>query len=273
PAGKSGIADLTANMMEEGAGKRNSLEFADAIDYLGSSINVFAGMHTTTLDLHTALTKLDASLELFADVALRPTFPGDELERQRKDRLTSLLQAHDESRTIANVITNRTLFGAGHPYGTPTGGDEASNRSFSVADLKSFYGTWFHPNNATLIVVGDLKEGTILPKLEAAFGKWKKADVPKTTVGGVQQIADRTVYLVDKPGAAQSEIRIGRIGVERTTPDYYALTVMNTILGGSFTSRLNHNLRETKGYTYGASSGFDFRPYPGAFTARAAVQT
>lgn len=273
PEGKTGLANMTSGMMREGAGKRNSLQLDDAIDFLGASIEVFSGYHTTNVSMHSTLPKFDSTLALFADVALRPTFPKEELERQRLESLTSLLQWHDEPRAIAGAAYPRLLFGESHPYGRSIQGTEQSLRSFQVSDLKSFYNTWFHPNNATLIVVGDLTKEKLLPKLEAAFGKWKKADVPKLKVEPVPQVAERKVFIVDKPGAAQSEIRIGRIGVERMTSDYYALVVMNTILGGSFTSRLNNNLRETHGYTYGAGSRFDFRPSPGPFTASAAVQT
>jgi predicted Zn-dependent peptidase len=136
-----------------------------------------------------------------------------------------------------------------------------------------FHDTYFHSNNATLMVVGDVSASMIVPKLEEAFGQWKPSAVPPASWPPIQQVQERKVYLVDKPAAAQSEIRIGRVGVDRLTEDYYALVVMNTILGGSFTSRLNMNLREEHGYTYGAGSSFDFRPLPGPFVARAAVQT
>lgn len=271
---QTGRANLTAAMMEEGAGTRNSLELADAIDYLGANISPFASQHTSGVIMHTPLSKLDSALALFADMALRPLFPADELERQRKERLTTLIEWHDEPRSIATVLFNKTLFGADHPYGLSTIGNEKTLRGFKVDDLKSFHSTYFHPNNATLIVAGDVTSATIIPKLEAAFGDWKPSEKSgKPNYPSVKQVEKRQIYLADKPGAAQSEIFIGRIGVERMTEDYYALLVMNNILGGAFTSRLNHNLREQKGYTYGAGSSFDFRPLPGPFSARAAVQT
>ncbi|MBI4547506.1 MAG: insulinase family protein [Ignavibacteriae bacterium] len=273
PSDKSGLASITAAMMEEGAGTRSALELADAIDFLGANISAFAGQHTSTVRLHTPLSKLDSALALFADVAMRPTFPKEELERQRKERLTTLLQWHDEPRSIASVLFSRTLFGEKHPYGKPTIGNEKTLRTFKVDDLKKFHSTYFKSNNATLIVVGDVTPSNIVSKLEAHFGTWKAGTIPSVSWSTVKQIEDRRVYLTDKPGAAQSEIRIGCIGVERMTGDYFPLLVMNTILGGSFTSRLNQNLREQHGYAYGASSRFDFRPLPGPFIAAAAVQT
>ncbi len=273
PEGKSGLASMTAAMMEEGAGTRNSLEFADAVDFLGASISAFAGWHSSGVSLHTPVAKIDSALSLLADAVLRPRFPAEELERQRKERLTTLAQWHDEPAEIASVLFEKTVFGDSHPYGRPSLGNEKSLRSFTVEDVKKFHGTYFHPNNATIIVVGDVTGDDIRRRLGALFGAWKPADIPPTPFPEGHQIPGVSVSVVDKPGAAQSEIIIGRVGTDRRTPDYFPLQVMNTILGGSFTSRLNQNLRETHGYTYGAGSGFDYRLHAGPFAARAAVQT
>ena len=270
---KSGLASLAADMMDEGAGQRDALGLADAIDFLGASIWTSAGMHTSSVALHTPLSKIDQALPLMADIAIHPTFPAAELERKRKERLTTLLQWFDEPRAIASVLFNRTLFGAQHPYGVPTLGSEKSIRDFTVEDMRAFHSLFFHAGNATLVVVGDVVPQTILPKLESAFGSWPRKPVSKLSWARPKQVQRRQIYLVDKPGAAQSEIRIGRIGAERLTEDYFPLIVMNTILGGSFTSRLNQNLREQHGYTYGASSSFVFWPLPGPFLAASAVQT
>jgi predicted Zn-dependent peptidase len=275
PASQRGLASITAALMEEGAGSRNALEFADAVDYLGANISVVAGMHTTTVSLFSPLSKLDSAIALFADVALRPRFPVEELERNRTERLTTLLQWHDEPRTIAAMLTSKTLFGMNHPYGPPTMGDEKTIRGFTVEHLRRFYTTHFRPSNATIVVVGDVTPAAITPKLEASFGGWKSdiAVSPRSIANTARQVESRKIYLVDKPGAAQSVIRIGRIGVERTTEDYYSIVVMNTILGGSFTSRLNNNLREEHGYAYNAFSRFNFLPLPGSFIALSDVQT
>jgi len=273
PPGKSGLASMSAAMMEEGAGLRSSLELADAIDFLGADISAFAGNHTSGVVMHTPLSKLDSALALFADMSLRPTFPAEELERNRKERLTTLMEWRDEPRAIASVIYSRTLYGTDHPYGVPSMGNEQSVRSLTVEDLKDFHKTYFHPNNGFIVVSGDVTQEQIMPRLEKLFGDWSKEDVRIPTLPAARQVEARKIYLVDKPGAAQSVIRIGRIGAARMTKDYFPLLVMNTILGGSFTSRLNHNIREVHGYSYGAGSGFDFRPTPGPFTAAADVQT
>jgi zinc protease len=272
PNGKVGLASMTADMMDEGAGGRDALELADAIDFLGANISTFAGSHTSGVTLYTPVSKLDGALPLMADVALRPTFPEQELERKRRSRLTTLLQWHDQPGAIASALINEELY-HNHPYGHSSVGDEASIRALSVSDLRSFHDTYFVPNNAVVIVVGDVTSGTIMPKLEAAFGSWPRGTVPSASWPDPGQVARTEVLLVDRPGSAQSEIRIGRVGVPRATDDYFSLQVMNNILGGAFTSRLNQNLREDKGYTYGAGSSFSYRELPGPFIASSAVQT
>jgi predicted Zn-dependent peptidase len=210
-----------------------------------------------------------------ADVALRPTFPKDELDRLRQQRLTSLLQARDDPATIAPLVFARELYGPAHRFGTLTIGTAATMKSFTPDDLRGFYARAFQPNNATLLVVGDVTPAAATPLMESAFGSWKPSGAapPHPSLPSVPAPPKRVVYLVDKPGAAQSQIRIGTIGVARSTPDFFPIEVLNTILGGSFTSRLNMNLREQHGYTYGASSAFDMRLSPGPFFAAAGVQT
>lgn len=271
PEGNAGLAAMTAAMLDEGAGQHDALELSDAIDYLGADLSTWSDHHASGVNLFVPVGKLPEALPLMADVALRPTFSAEELERQRLDRLTELLQSRDEARSIVSVQLDRALFGNDHPYGRFS--DEASLRALQVGNLEGFHSLHYRPGNAALIVVGDVDRSMIQAMLEASFGGWEGSAAEREEVVEARQIAGRIVYLVDKPEAAQSEIRVGRIGASRKTEDYYALEVMNTILGGSFTSRLNDNLREDKGYTYGAGSRFLFRPIPGPFVAGAAVQT
>jgi zinc protease len=270
---KIGLAGLTANMMDEGAAGKSSLELSDAIDFLGTTIGVSGGLHTSGVAMRSTVSKLDESLKLFADVLLRPDFPQKDLERLQKQYLTSLLQAYDQPRSIAAAATGQIVFGKEHPYGRSNIGSEHSIKSFSTDDLKNFYSTYYRPNNSYLIVVGDVNTQDIIAKLESAVGSWEKKDVPSVTVPNGKQVNDRKIYLIDKSESAQSVIRICRVGTDRMTEDYFPLMVMNTILGGSFTSRLNNNLREVHGYTYGAGSGFSFRASAGPFTASSDVQT
>jgi predicted Zn-dependent peptidase len=270
-----GASSLTAAMLEQGAGSRSALEIADAVDYLGADLSASSGFDASAVRLHVPVSHLAEALPIMADVALRPTFPSDELERQRRERLTSLLQGRDDPATIAAVSFSRVLFGPEHRYGVPQFGTAETIKAFTVDDLKSFYASIFRPDNAALLVVGDITADRVLPLLETTFGSWKAGGgaKPTATLPAAQQPAARQIYLVDKPGAAQSQIRIGWIGVPRSTPDFFPLRVLNTLLGESFTSRLNMNLREKHGYTYGASSSFDMRAGAGPFYAAAGVQT
>lgn len=274
PLGKYGLASFTATMLDEGAGSRSALELADAVDFLGASISTGSSWDASTVRLHAPVAKLDAALPLWADVLLRPAFAATELERLRKERLTSILQTRDSAPALASAGFARLVFGPRHRFGTPAMGNEVSNTEMGAPELKDFYTAHYQPQNAYLLVVGDVTPAVVLPKLERALGGWKSAGpIAKPALPAATQHAARQIYLVDKPGAAQSAIRIGWIGVARSTPDYFVLDVMNTILGGSFTSRLNQNLREEHGYAYGASSTFDMRGAAGPFVATANVQT
>jgi len=274
PLDKPGLASLTADMLDEGAGGKSALEISDEIDYLGAELTSEAGWDATVVALHVPVKRIEKALPILADVVVRPTFPAGEIERVRRDRLTELLQWRDEPRAIASVAFARALYGRKHRYGTATVGTESSVRGFSRADLTSFHARFFRPDNAAIVVVGDVTAESIQPKLEKALGGWKAAgNRAAAEVPAAPQVPGREIWIVDRPGAAQSEIRIGRIGPPRSTPDYFALTVMNTILGGSFTSRLMQNLREKHGYAYGARSSFDYRLSTGPFVAAAAVQT
>jgi zinc protease len=271
PSGKGGVANLTAQMLREGTTTRKSLDIADQSSFLGISIFPQASWESTTLSLHTPTAQLDSALALYADVALHPSFPANEFDRIKKNRLTELLQLRDQGPAIANIAFPAILYGSGHPYGAPLIGTETSVTGLSTADLQTYYQANFKPNNATLIIVGDVNPAQIEQKINSLFGSWQRGDVPQVSYGEPPKAGTTTIYLIDKPGAAQSSFRIGSIGVPRSTKDYFALTVMNTILGGSFSSRLMQNLREAKGYTYGAGSRFDMRRAAGPFTAQAEI--
>jgi predicted Zn-dependent peptidase len=262
-------------MLENGAGSRSALEVADAVDFLGADLGASSLVDASTIRLHVPVERLADALPIMADLARRPTFPKEDLERLRQQRLTSLLQARDDPATIAAVAFARILYGPTHRYGTMTIGSAQTIKSFTPDDLRAFYASTFRPDTAALIVVGDVTADAALPLLETSFGTWHPQGAPNASakVPPVTPPATRTVYLLDKPGAAQSQIRIGSIGVPRSTPDYFPIQVMNTILGGSFTSRLNNNLREQHGYAYGAGSAFDMRLSAGPFSASAGVQS
>jgi zinc protease len=271
PANKPGVATLAAAMLDEGAGRRTALDIADQEAFLGVQIGTGSGWDQSTVVLHAPVAVLDSAIALFADVALRPTFLASDLERLRKERLTDLLQLKDRAPQIADRAYAAILYGERHPYGRPLSGTEASTRAIRRADVQRFYQTYYRPNNATLVVVGDVAADDVERRVRALFDGWTRADIPAPRFSEPPSGLATAIYLIDKPGAPQSSVRIGSVGVPRSTQDYFSILVMNTILGGAFTSRLNTNLRETHAYTYGAGSGFSMRRWAGPFTARAEV--
>ena len=272
-AAAPGTASMTAAMLDEGAAGRSALEIADAFEMLGARFGVGAGTHTSSMSLRAPSQRLPDALAIAADVILRPDFPDAELDRLRAERLTSLVRRYDEPGAIAGALFSQTLYGSTHPYGREDAGTVASLRAMTTAHLRAFHDQFYRPNNVTAIVVGDIDRATTERLLTNAFGDWERAAVPDDRITDAGQVRGRTIYLVDKPGSAQSVVQLGRIGVPRSTADYFALEVMNVILGGSFTSRLNQNLREDKGYSYGARSGFAWLPSAGPWSASASVQT
>jgi predicted Zn-dependent peptidase len=273
PAGKFGVASLTSEMLDEGAGARDALQIADAVEYLGASLSTESSYDASYIDLQVPVARLPDALAIVADVGLRPTFPEKELQRIREELLTNLLQAQDDPEELVRFAFPRLVYGPAHRYGTLSVGTAAAIKGFSPADLERFHSTHYVPANAALMVAGDTTPDQALPLLENAFGSWKGPAPAAAPLGEARQLTSRQLYLIDKPGAAQSQIRIGWIGVPRSTPDYFALRVLNTVLGGSFTSRLNTNLREEHGYSYGAGSAFEMRAAAGPFYATAGVQT
>lgn len=279
PAGQEGLASLTADLLDDGAAGRSALDIADAVALLGGSLHAGSDWDAITVKLHLPSAHLGEGLALLADVALRPDFAATGFERLRAQHLTGLQQLRDNPEALAQLALARAIYGATHRYGRPAGGTPVSLQSLTPADAKAFHSAHFLPSNAQLIVVGDVSPELLLPRLEQQFGAWPnnaasavKLPQPATSPQALP-VAKRQLILIDKPGAAQSQIRIGLLGAARNAPDYYALETMNTVLGGSFTSRLNQNLRETHGYAYGAGSAFSLRRSPGPFAAAAAVQS
>ena len=272
PVGKEGMARLSASLMTEGTVTRDALKLAGELSEIGASLIASGGQETSSLSLST-LTKHEAkALDLFADVLLHPGFPGKDLERLRKQALAALMRRRDSAGGIAAVVFPKLLYGTGHPYGRQD--TIASVTGLTCDDMIHFYKTILLPNNSALIVAGDTTPDVITAKLEEVLKDWKSGEAPE--VKYPQPPAPPkgvTVYLVDKPAAAQSVLSVGKVGVPRNTPDYFPLVVMNAALGGQFSSRINLNLREDKGYSYGARSSFDFLQGPGPFEAGGSVQT
>ena len=273
PADRLGVATLTSALLTEGTATRSALDIADQQAYLGVGLSANAGWDASYVRLHAPTAQLDSALALFADVVLNPGFAEVDFDRLKKQRLTQLVQIKDRGPAIADRVFPAVIYGNDHPYGRPATGSEASVAAMTRADVVKFYQARYKPNNATMIVVGDVDPDLIAMHLIRALGSWKKGTVPPVPFPPVAAGATTTIHLVDKPGAAQSSFRIGGVATTRRTADFAAIDVMNTMLGGSFTSRLNDNLREKKGYTYGAGSRFDLRQEPGPWTARSEVVT
>ncbi len=272
----AGLATFVANMLDEGAGGRDGLGIAAEAALLGAELSTGADWDYIYVSLNTPKRTLARSLDLLADVALRPSFKGPDVARERDLRIAQILQQRDQPNGMAALAFGAIMFPAAHPYHRPIGGDSASTVRLDSTVVRQYYQRTFRPDQAELIVTGDIALSEARRQLGERFGGWHKARtaaVRPSMPAPITVAPARSVYLVNKPKAAQSVIMIGLPGVERSNPDYAAIEVMNTILGGSFSSRLNSNLRETRGYTYGAGSGFQYRPVPGAFLARAAVRT
>jgi len=271
-----GLATFMAGMLDEGAGTRDALALQGELAFLGASLFSSADWDRFTVSLKVPARSLAAALTLMADVVQRPTFRADEVRRQRDLRLTSLLQARDQPGAVAGLAFNQVVFPASHHYHRSALGDSVTVAGFDSAGVRAFYDAVLRPDRARLFVVGDVTEEQVRSLMTGQFGSWRargRAAPLPAAAPTVSHPPTTRVYLVDKPGAPQSVILIGWPGVARTSPDYPALSVMNTLLGGSFSSRLMTNLRETRAYTYGASSGFSYRAIPGPFTAAAQVRT
>ncbi len=258
--------------MQEGAGGRSASELADAIESAGAEVSVGAVDDAVFASLTTLTPRLGESLRLFSDVVIRPDFPQAELERQRARRLVRFAQMEDQPGYLAQVALQRVLFGD-HPYGHLSSGSRAGIEAITLDDVKGFWQKWFVPANSTLVVVGDVTRAALEQAFADTLAAWKAGAAPTHEVAAAPQHGARTIYIVDKPGAAQSVIAAGQVGVRRTTPDHAALEVLSMALGGQFVSRLNLNLREDKGYTYGARCGFQYSAAPGMFTASTPVDS
>jgi len=272
PDDRAGMASLTASMLTQGTKTRSALDISNGLQSIGSNVGANASWDSSGVSTRTITKNLDKTLDYFADVITHPTFPSTEFNQLRGRVMGSFRQRKASNTAVAGVVYDKVLYG-NQPYGRQLSGDEKSVQALSRDDLAKFYENYYRPNNATLIVVGDVTMDTLKPKLERAFADWKSGGMKPTSLGEQKMMAKPGIYLVDKPGAAQSSVNIGIVGIDRSNPDYFAVQVMNSILGGGGTARLFMNLREDKGYTYGAYSRFSPRRGAGPFSASGEIQT
>lgn len=271
PADHLGLATLTADLLDEGAGNRSALKIAEDLGQLGTRIQTYAGHDSSGAALDVLEKHLASALPIFADVLIRPTFAASEVERRKSDRMTSLLQRRDRAPSLATMQFNR-IAARGSVYANPEEGTESTVSMIDRDDVRRFHSSVYAPNNTSLIIVGDVDAQQIRALVERHFAGWKRGkELP--ALRATTPIQDRSVvYLVDRPAAVQSEVRVGHVGVSRNTEDYFPLLTMNSLLGGIFTSRLNLNLREKHGYTYGVRSSFEFARDVSPFVVSTAVR-
>jgi zinc protease len=272
PVRSPGLASFTAAMLDEGTASRAALQIADEVAQLGGSLSTSSTMDGIQVTAGSLKRTFPALLDIMADVVRNPTFPGEEIERQRASRLASLVQQRDNPGAVANAAMSAALYGGEHPYGYTELGTEAANRAVTREDMQKFWSEHFVPSNAALIIAGQITAAELRPMVEKAFGSWPRGTHARPAIAEPRTTAARLV-LVDRPGAPQTQVRVASIGASRTTPDYEALLVMNEALGGLFSSRINLNLREQHGYTYGASSQFAFRRSAGPFLVASGIRT
>lgn len=266
-----GLASLTGELLTKGTTTRSALQIAEEIDYVGGQLASGSDWDATYVST-TVLTKhLDVGFSLLADVASNPVFSKEEIERGRQQRLTMLIRRRDDAGYLAEAELNSAIFD-GHQYGKPQIGTERSVEALTRADFLEFHKRYFSPSNTILAVVGDINPGEIIPRIEKPFGNWQQQAQPADSMQQPKDLDRVSIRVVDKPGAVQSAIRVGHVGIARKSGDFIPIVVLNTLLGGYFNSRININLRERKGYTYGAQTTFDVRKFRGPFVASADVR-
>jgi zinc protease len=266
PPEKVGVAGLATAMLREGTRTRDGEQLALALQLLGTSVAANVGAESGGISFQSTTDKFEPTLEILADMLLNSTFPAPALERLRAQRLVQLANANAQPGTIGSRVYSRVLYGADHPFGRTA--TESTVKAVTREDVVAFHQQYFKPGRAIVTVVGDVNTATVKATLDKALAGWTAGgEKPSFTYPAPPAPRATTIYLVDKPGAAQSVFNIGLPGPPRNTPDYTSLEVMNFILGGHFQSRLNANIREEKGYSYGVGSGFSFGKGPGPFTA------
>ena len=274
PAGKSGLAAYTTDMLDEGAAGLSAIEIAEEIDRLGASFGAGAGVDTAQVSMSTLSKTLDGSLDLFTKIVTSPTFDDKEAERVKGDRATSLELRRDRPREVVGIMLNAALYGAAKPYGRPTAGTREDFKTITIADARTFYRERWNPATMTLVVAGDVDAAALEKRLQAGLGAWKPAGAKRAARPDAKPAKPGArLLLADRPGAAQSDVRIGLVGLPRKDRRYYQFEVFRTVLGDGFTSRLVQRLREQLGITYGASAYQEWRLATGPFVIATAIVT
>ncbi len=273
--GVAGTARLAMSMIDEGTSTRNALQISQDLDTLGTRLSTGSNLDQSYVSMNTLKQNLDDSLDLFAEIILAPTFPESELLRLRNEQLVAIGREKSQPNGTGYRVLPKFLYGAGHPYGNPLSGlgYEAGVMTISRDQLVGFHDTWFKPNNATMVVVGDITMEELMPKLELKFTNWKAGPVPEKNIAVVNPPAEPVIYLMNRPGSIQSLVIAGNLTLPYGKLDEAALVMMNSIIGGEFTSRINMNIREDKHWTYGAASFIMDAAGPRPFMVHTSVQS
>ena len=268
-----GLASFTAGLLRDGTSKRSSKEIAEQIDALGGTIASTSGLSslTSTVTASGLIENLDQTLDIFADVVRNPTFPAGEVEKYKGRTLAQLQFQRSIPQFLAQEQFQKAIYGE-HP-GSLIAPPLSSIKKLASKDLAGFHSTYYRPNNAILAIVGDVTLKEVLPRIEKAFGDWQKANVPAMTIPEAPSQAAARIFLIDRPGSVQTVLQLGNLGIERTNPDYFSVLLADRILGGGPAARLFMNLREDKGYTYGAYSNFGGTKFRGTWVSSSEVRT
>ena len=273
PEAIGGATVLAARGLTEGTGVRDAIALTEAFERLGASMHAEAGWDAISAGLDVPASRLEPALELLAEVVRRPSYPASEVERLRDERLNDLIQAKADPRRRVDEAFVSSIYAESSPYRRPAGGRAETVSGLTSGDLRTVHQDAYGPASAALVVVGDVDPDAVVAMARRLFGDWTGGRPGVAVPDATSAVSERFIRVVHRPGAVQSEIRIGHPGIPRRHPDYHAVSVMSMVLGGLFNSRLMTNLREEKGYTYGAHAGFDLRRGAGPFSARAAVNT
>src|SRR5690349_3289576 len=271
PLDKTGLAQLTARLLLEGTSSGDGGTITDAFERLGASIEAHADWDIASVSMTTLTERLDESFALLGRVLRAPEFNVREVDRLKPERLGELLQLRTEPRGLADELFSRFLYESDSRYAQPEGGDERSVRALSREDVVEFYSQRYSPASMTIVVVGDVRTSEIEQLAGRVLGDWRGSLTLPSSTTDESARRTRAIHIVNKLDAPQSELRIGHVGLPRRHPDYFPAVIMNAVLGGLFSSRINLNLREVHGYTYGASSYFDWRRQKGPWVVATAV--
>ena len=273
PPGREGLAQLTARALVEGTATLDGTQLTERLEGIGSSIEPAADWDYVAASTTVLVDRVRAALTLLGDVLMSPSFPEREIERLKRERVAELMQQRAEPRGLADEMFSRFLYGPSSRYAEPEGGNEAAVNALDRAAVGSFHRRQYRPATTILVIAGDLTVADALGMVEDTFGSWAgPAPVPAVIQDSPARVT-RSVHLVAKADAPQSELRVGHVGVPRLHPDYFNIVIMNAVLGGLFSSRINLNLREVHAYTYGAFSGYDWRRGAGPFVVSTAVKS